>query len=331
MQSALSQHFKASRFAQLSGFAGFVAKGQDVQTFLQGQLTNDVKALTNSHWQRTGYCTPKGRLLANFLQWQTGPQSIGQVVPHEIFEPVVKRLRMFVLRSNVTFENVETPLSVFGLWGEPQGEFGNAQQYVNLSGTEHGPWLLSEHECPVLGKRAWLIVESSQLTQALEAVAGCAELAQSAWLFSEIQTAQAWIWKATQEAFVPQMINFEITGGVSFTKGCYPGQEVVARSQYLGKLKRRSFRADLDSAVSEAQVLAMHGQDIWAKGNDNEPCGKVVGAAPKFNSQGLVETGAALLIECTIEAWEKGSLHLESPQGPALIAKALPYAFPATE
>jgi tRNA-modifying protein YgfZ len=105
----------------------------------------------------------------------------------------------------------------------------------------------------------------------------------------------------------------------------------VARSQYLGKLKRRSFRADLHSAVSEAQALAMYGQDIWAKGNDTEPCGKVVGAAPRFNSQGLVETGAVLLIECTIEAWEKGSLYLESPQGPALVAKALPYAFPAAE
>jgi folate-binding protein YgfZ len=330
MQSALSQHFKPYRFARLSAFAGFVAKGQDVQTFLQGQLTNDVKALTSANWQRTGYCTPKGRLLANFLQWQIGPQSIGHLVPREIFEPVAKRLRMFVLRSKVTFENAEAPLMAIGLWGEPQGTLANARQCVSLSGTEQGPWLLSEHECPVLGKRAWLIVESSQLPQVLESLSDCAEIAQSAWLFSEIQTAQAWIWKATQEAFVPQMINFEITGGVSFTKGCYPGQEVVARSQYLGKLKRRSFRADLNSTVSEAQVLSMCGQDVWAQGNDTEPCGKVVGAALKFSSEGLVQTGAVLLIECTLEAWENGSLHLESRQGLALTAKELPYAFPAS-
>jgi tRNA-modifying protein YgfZ len=328
MQIDLQTHFQPRRYAQLSGFAGFCARGDEVHSFLQGQLTNDMKALSDSHWQRTGYCTPKGRLLASFLQWQIGPNSIGHLLPLEIFEPVVKRLRMFVLRSKVVFEKLDSPYVAIGLWGVHCAEFGKDQQCVNLSGTENGPWLLAEQQCPVLGQRAWLVFDSAHSDFVLQALSGCEEIPQSAWLFSEIQNAKAWVWRATQEAFVPQMINFEITGGVSFTKGCYPGQEVVARSQYLGKLKRRSFRADLDHTIAEPQALALCGQDIWSQGNDAEPCGKVVGAAPRFDAQGRIAPGAALLVECTLEAWEKGGLHVGEFQGPLLTAKSLPYEFP---
>ncbi len=329
MELTLKNYFEPRRFARLSGFAGFCARGDDVQTFLQGQLTNDVKALNASHWQRTGYCTPKGRLMASFLQWEVGTKAIGHLLPSEIFEPVAKRLRMFVLRSKVVFEKLDQPYLAIGLWGTTVGDFGKAQQCLNLSGTESGPWLLAEQQCPVLGDRCWLIFESVQSEAVMQSLAGCEEFSQSAWLFSEIQNAKAWIWKATQEAFVPQMINFEITGGVSFTKGCYPGQEVVARSQYLGKLKRRSFRADLDHAISEADVLLLCGQDIWSQGNESEPCGKVVGAAPRFDAQGRMAPGAALMVECTLEAWEKGGLRVGALQGPLLIAKSLPYEFPS--
>lgn len=334
MQTDLLNHFMPRRHARLAGFAGFCARGEDVQTFLQGQLTNDVRALSPSHWQRTGYCTPKGRLMASFLQWQIGPQSVGHLLPSEILEPVAKRLRMFVLRSKVMFERLESPYLAIGLWGAPVGDFGKAQQCVNLSGTESGPWLLAEQPCPVLGDRCWLIFESGQADGVMQALGMSQEVSQSAWLFSEILCAEAWIWKATQEAFVPQMINFEITGGVSFTKGCYPGQEVVARSQYLGKLKRRSFRADLELEIPEPEVLALCGQDVWPQvlpqqEGAAEPCGKVVGAAPRFDSAGNSAGGAALLVECTLEAWEKGGLHLASPSGPLLSPKTLPYDFPA--
>jgi tRNA-modifying protein YgfZ len=331
MQLDLQTHFRPHRYARLELFAGFCARGDDVESFLQGQLTNDVKALSPTHWQRTGYCTPKGRLMASFLQWQIGPKAIGHLLPQEILEPVAKRLRMFVLRSKVVFENLDSPSVAIGLWGAAVGEFGKDQQCVNLSGTETGPRLLAEKPCPVLGERCWLIFNASHAEAVMQSLAGCEEISQLAWLFSEIQNAKAWIWKATQEAFVPQMVNFEITGGVSFTKGCYPGQEVVARSQYLGKLKRRSFRADFDHAISKADVLLLCGQDIWSQGYETEPCGKVVGAAPRFDSNGRAAGGAALLVECTLEAWEKGGLHVGEPRGPLLTAKTLPYEFPAAE
>ncbi len=327
----LKNQFEPRHYARLPSFGGFCARGGDLDAFLQGQLTNDVKALSSAHWQRTGYCTPKGRLMATFLQWQIGPQAVGHLLPLEILEPIAKRLRMFVLRSKVAFEKVDSPYQAIGLWGDALGDFGKDQQCVNLSGTESGPWLLSEQACPVLGQRAWLIFEPSQSEALMQALVSCQELSQSAWLFSEIQNAKAWVWKATQEAFVPQMINFEITGGVSFTKGCYPGQEVVARSQYLGKLKRRSFRADIDLEMSAEEVLSLCGQDTWSQENEAEPCGKVAGAAPRFDAQGRVQAGAALLVECTLQAWEKGGLRVGSPLGPKLTAKDLPYELPAAE
>jgi tRNA-modifying protein YgfZ len=331
MQLDLQAHFRPQRYALLEFFAGFCARGDDVESFLQGQLTNDVKSLSPTRWQRTGYCTPKGRLMAGFLQWQIGPKVIGHLLPEEIFEPVTKRLRMFVLRSKVVFERLDSPYLAIGLWGVNGAEFGKDQQCVNLSDTEDGPWLLAEKPCPVLGERCWLIFDASQSEAVMQSLASREEISQSAWLFSEIQNAKAWIWKATQEAFVPQMINFEITGGVSFTKGCYPGQEVVARSQYLGKLKRRSFRADFEGEMQEAQVLAMCGEDIWSQSNESEPCGRVVGAAPRYDSQGRIAPGAALLVECSLEAWEKGGLRVGDLQGSLLTAKTLPYEFPATE
>ena len=125
------------------------------------------------------------------------------------------------------------------------------------------------------------------------------------------------------------MVNFELIDGVSFTKGCYPGQEVVARSQYLGKLKRRTYRADI--AAAEVQQLSvpvsdLPGQDVWSKGNPAEPCGRVVVAAPTFNAQGNAQSQAALLIELTIEAWDGGALTLGSLHGPSLQAGRLPYS-----
>jgi len=163
---------------------------------------------------------------------------------------------------------------------------------------------------------------------------------QEAWRFSEIQSGLPWVWAATQEAFVPQMINLELVQGVSFTKGCYPGQEIVARSQYLGKLKRRTFRADINEDHLAAANLI--GQDIFAGGADSTggtdggdsahsaitAVGRVVDAAKKFNSEGKPLPGLSLLVECSQDDWSKGNIRLGAPaNSPTLITAQLPYAF----
>jgi folate-binding protein YgfZ len=155
------------------------------------------------------------------------------------------------------------------------------------------------------------------------------ELPESAWSFSEIESGKAWVGEKTQDIFVPQMVNFELIQGVSFTKGCYPGQEVVARSQYLGKLKRRTYRADISEAEFSRLTIPiadLPGQDIWSKVNTAEPCGRVVAAAPVFDTRGIQQSRAALLVEFTIEAWEAGGLTFGSLDGPVLEAGQLPYS-----
>jgi hypothetical protein len=346
MTIPISTIFSVQKFCALPSFAGFTVSGDDANTFLQGQLTNDVAALANQTSQRTGYCTPKGRLMATFLQWRIGPNALGHLLPAELFETTTKRLRMFVLRAKVTFSPPEATLGVFGLWGRLTSDgqrliaglgekaaagvidFGQiAHEKNEKNGPSTGPWLILESPCPVLGQRAWLVAHQADRDSIAQGLQSAQSLPEAAWAFSEIQNAKPWVWEKTKEAFVPQMINFELVNGVSFTKGCYPGQEVVARSQYLGKLKRRSFRADLEIAPQPCSQWI--GADVWSSAIPHEPCGQVVDCAPNFNASGAATSGACLLLECTLDAWGHGGLHVGAIDGPLLRPMTLPYSFPA--
>jgi folate-binding protein YgfZ len=343
----LSSLINAKRWARLPSFAGFTVAGPDARAFLQGQLTNDIESVNTGQHQRTGFCSPKGRLLTTMLQWRLGEASWAHLVPAESLERITKRLKMFVLRSKVSFSSAEASYRAIGLWGEAAGKLANtapsefegkaypiaaASSTASDENNTNTCWLLMDTTCPVLGQRGWLIGPEDAIHSSIEALSAAQELPESAWGFSEIESGKAWVWEKTQDIFVPQMVNFELIQGVSFTKGCYPGQEVVARSQYLGKLKRRTYRADM--AADEVQRLAvpisdLPGQDVWSKANPAEPCGRVVAAAPCFNAQGLTQPQTALLIELTIEAWESGGLSIGSLDGPALQAGQLPYSLAA--
>lgn len=345
MTTPVSPFFTAQKFCDLPSFTGFTVTGDDANTFLQGQLTNDVKGLAIHTSQRTGYCTPKGRLMATFLQWRIDANTLGHLIPTELSEATVKRLRMFVLRAKASFSNADANLQVLGLWGQwtSAGKAELAKAGTNSTvavidlaaqtkdastpSQAAGPWLIAESACPTLGERAWLVGSSDQITAIKKTLGQIKELPESAWRYSEIQNAKAWVWESTKEAFVPQMINFELINGVSFTKGCYPGQEVVARSQYLGKLKRRSFRVDLD-VLPGSDGNALVGQDIWSATITHEPCGQVVDCAQRFNAAGEPESGACLLVECTLDAWQSADLHLGAIDGPSLQSAQMPYAFP---
>jgi len=342
----MTEHpFSSTCYSKLSGFSSFSVSGADANSFLQGQLTNDVTGLALNAHQRTGYCTPKGRLMASFLQWRINDQTLGHLMPAETMETTVKRLRMFVLRAKAVFSSPEQGFQAAGLWGDGLATLTNGQTICLKSGPDEKPsqgvWLLGETPCPILGPRAWLIYPNhadASVQDLLKPFLRGRELPEEAWHFSEIQNGKAWIWAKTQEAFVPQMVNFELTNGVSFTKGCYPGQEVVARSQYLGKLKRRTFRADLiikNTDVQASPVIQRFseppscGQDIYSD-HQTEPCGQLVNAAPMFNSDGEQLPGYALLIECSQDAWaHESALRLGAPDGPELTRAQLPYDFPA--
>jgi folate-binding protein YgfZ len=248
-------------------------------------------------------------------------------MPAALLEAVTKRLSMYVLRSKALIEKPEDRI-LYGLWGRPADgfEIGQIRQAGALE-------MLRTEDCPVLGPRVWLVAPKAQAPEIelLTKAPGTGLLPENAWQFSEIMSGLTWVWPETVEAFVPQMLNLELTQGVSFTKGCYPGQEIVARSQYLGKLKRRTFRADLpEDALTKATLPSdgLIGSEIWSGPQASEPVGQVVDAAAIRDAAGKETGGLALLVSLSQDAWAAQGLRLGSASGPILIARDLPYSFP---
>lgn len=295
--------------------------GDDAATFLHNQVTNDVEHLGLHEARLAGYCSPKGRLLATFLMWKSADAIMLQL-PRQILPAVQKRLQMFVLRAKAKLNDVTDTHAVLGLGGQPavdllqkwfpvlpaapftktDGDTGTLIRVADAFGQPRYQWIVSVETA----QQIW-----PDLTKTLTPVS------TSIWRLTEIHAGVPQITQATQEQFVPQMINFELIGGVNFKKGCYPGQEIVARSQYLGKLKRRMLLASVDSSAVSA------GMEIFSSTDPEQPCGMIVNA--ERNLQG----GADCLAEIKIAATEDGTVHLGTVQGPVLKFIPLPYALPA--
>lgn len=306
-------------------YLGFIdVGGAQALAFLHSQLTNEVQHQPHGTAQLNAYCQAKGRMLASFVQWQrdeAGERQVMLAVSREIAAPVAKRLSMFILRAKARVADVSEKLVAFGWIGAPE-----AAPELPASAPVASPSavlaLEQTTDCAIMrmadawDQRRYLIVATVESAPALwDALsAGAHRVGPSLWRLSEIHAGMPRIVAATQERFVPQMVNYELIGGVSFKKGCYPGQEIVARSQYLGKLKRRMFLA----AAAVTEIAA--GDDVVQVGSA-EPVGVVVNAEP--NGGG----GSDLLVETTIAATE-GTL---SVRGAALTLLPLPYALPAEQ
>lgn len=321
----LSQDELAGGFVAVIGDQGLIAvSGADAATFLHNQLTNDVTHLGASEARLAGYCTPKGRLQASFLMWRTD-DAIFLQLPREIQAPLQKRLSMFVMRSKATLSDAtdagatQVLLGFGGVRATQVLEqmFGSvpAKPYDKL---DHGLGTLIRL-ADAFGAARFQWIASADVAQAAWPALSTALTAAGAdaWRLSEIHAGVPQITLKTQEQFVPQMINFELLGGVNFKKGCYPGQEIVARSQYLGKLKRRTVLATIDSA------LAQPGDEIFAVSDPEQPCGMVVNAAP--NGSGGVDA----LVEVKLAALEEGEVRLGSAGGVPLRFHAMPYSLDA--
>jgi hypothetical protein len=288
--------------------------GADAVTFLQSQLTNDVVHLATGQLQLNGYCTPKGRLLATFHQWRHGDDVMLRL-PREILPAVLKRLSMFVLRAKAKLADASDAWSTHALLGHGVAELAQragAQLPASpWTGTVSGEARIDR--VPGTDGMPDRFLVTAPAAAALPAwCAGLPRVRAEVWWWSEVEAAVPTVFAATQEKFVPQMINFEVLGGVNFRKGCYPGQEIVARSQYLGKLKRRMQRArvELDAVAAAA--------DVFHSGEE-QPVGTVVMAAPSPRG------GTDLLFEVPIDRLQSGTMHLGSATGPALELRALPY------
>lgn len=296
----------------------YQAQGADAATFLHGQLTNDVTGLAADKAALAGYCSPKGRLLATFVYWITqsdGQPVVNLLMKRDLADAVMRRLKMFVLRAKVTFEPVDQ--KVVGVGVAPNG-------HNNLLPDDHQtttPWT-----CLHAGNGTWIRMPDAAaerwwwLPAANNEVAAMADdSALQNWQSADILAGLPWIQAGTQDTFIPQTLNLDLINGVSFTKGCYPGQEVVARAHYRGTVKRRMFAGCTSKPDTPEPVSA--GADIYREGNDS-PCGRVANVAIQTGVQGLRQL---MLMELSLADAQTNDLRLGSPQGPAIELLPLPY------
>jgi tRNA-modifying protein YgfZ len=306
--------------------------GADAESFLQSQLTNDIASLTDGDVRLAGYCSAKGRLTASFWVWRdTAPDTFWLACSRNLAAAIARRLSMFVLRAKVKVEDASDAITLLGI--------------LQVEGDEAAPAAVGAVVLPAVAVSAKLFaaldparletatdlrvsralrpVPAGSLADTLHALqaAGSTQLPMADWRRLEVLSGIARIEAASQELFVPQMINFELVGGVDFKKGCYPGQEVVARSQYLGKLKRRMFLG-----LGAGEVPAP-GSDVHRPAPGSaEPVGQVVLAAPLTDGVRFV-----VLFESTIQAVApEGDAQPALQIGASPITRLpLPYPLPA--
>jgi hypothetical protein len=300
--------------AVLDQFGVIRANGADATSFLQSQLTNDVQHLAPGHLQMNAYCTPKGRLLAVLDVWRDA-EGILLHLPRELVGPVVKRLGMFVLRAKATLADVSqawSTLAVFGPGATARVAAAGLAPPEAGQAHPHGTTLVARlHDSPRVPERFVILAPAGESEAIVARVSAARRVDAGAWWWSQIDAGVPNVFAATQEKFVPQMINLEVLGGVSFKKGCYPGQEVVARSQYLGKLRRRM-------AIAHVAGPTCAGADVFAQ-SSGQAVGTVVMAAT------APEGGMDLLFEAPVDQVAGGELRANLPDGPRLDVRRLPY------
>jgi folate-binding protein YgfZ len=301
--------------ADLSQLGLTAFSGEETVAFLQGQLTNDVRQLHASTAQWNGYCSPKGRLLGNFLMWRQGDDYLLQM-SGDIRESVQKKLAMFIMRSrtkarDASDENVRLVIAGAQAADAVKAAFGVLPAAPMQSAQTESGYVIRVGEdklvlsiFPDAAERVW-----RGLTPFATPVGA------PVWDGLRLNAGIPMITAATQDQFVPQMVNLEVIGGVSFQKGCYTGQEIVARSQYLGKLKRRMFLAHVDSEAAP-------GDSLYSADMDGQATGMVVNVAPAFGG------GFDLLAVMQVESAKSSQMHLKALDGVALTLKSLPYDLP---
>jgi folate-binding protein YgfZ len=300
--------------APLEELGVIAAQGPDAVPFLQTQLTNDLQHLIVGHLQLNGYCTPKGRLIAVFDCWRN-TEAVFLQLPQEILPSVLKRLSMFVLRSKVKLVDASSEWACRAVFGSgAAGSLARAGLSPPEVGQTHvtGATLVARlRDSPHICERFVVLAPRADMSAIEERLRALRQVDAAAWWWSQIDAGIPNVFAATQEKFVPQMINLEVLGGVNFKKGCYPGQEIVARSQYLGKLRRRM-------AIAHCAGETHAGADVYALGAE-QPIGTVVMAATGPHG------GMGLLFEAPADRTADAVLLANAPDGPKLDLRSLPY------
>lgn len=314
-----AEPFPACGLFDLSHLGLIEIAGEDATTLLQGQTSNDVRNVTSGQSQLSSFCTPKGRMLANFRLLMRNDAYLMQL-PMSTHATIIKRLPMYVMMSKVVVTDVSDQLVRIGLAGDCAesllGKEFSSLPVVAGDVTQENGCTLIRHPGPL--PRFELIGEVEKIIEvwkslATESAPGSADL----WSLYDLRAGIPSVFQETAEAFIPQMVNMQLVDGVSFTKGCYTGQEVVARMRYLGKLKRRMYLAQVDS-----EHRPLPGDDLFSTvSTSSQGAGKVVDARPS------PEGGYELLAVLEISGYEGDAMHLGSEDGQKLHFRELPYGF----
>jgi folate-binding protein YgfZ len=292
--------------------------GPDAAAFLQGQLSSDVAGLVDDASQYTSFNSPSGRVLANFLLWRAGGDAgFRALIPGDIASAIAKRLGMFVLRSKVRIADVSADWARYGVGG-PAGAAAVAAAF----GAAPAPFRVLGRDGAVAlgipGPRWYVVAAQAAAPGIAAALNGGRPLDDyAAWQWLAVRAGIGVVAAATQDKFVAQALNWDALGGVSFRKGCYTGQEIISRTQYLGRLKERLFIFHAPPAPIAA------GDRLYSPVFEGQPCGTVVTAAPS------PDNGIDLVAVVQQSAVAGGELSVGSPGGPRLTQLPLPYEIPA--
>lgn len=289
------------------GHLGLIScQGEDAKSFLHNQLTSDINHLTHGQAQHAAWCSAKGRMLASFVVMRTETGYLLRLSA-DLVPFVAKRLQMFVLRAKVKVADVSPTHVILGLAGSTAAaaleSAGLPVPVAAMASAEfQGGRVLR-----LADNRFETIVTTDTASRVWASLCGVARpVGQPAWRWLDVDAGLPLITAATQEEFVPQMANFERIGGVSFHKGCYPGQEIIARTQYLGKVKRHLYRVSAESALAAGQAL-------YSPAEPDHACGMLVTAAPSpkggFAALAVIQEGAAA-----------AEVHVAAIDGPRLMA-----------
>ncbi|HZM46110.1 MAG TPA: folate-binding protein YgfZ [Burkholderiales bacterium] len=301
------------KYCELADYGLIGYSGDDARTFLHNQLTCDVEALDVRRSAYGSYCTPKGRILATFLLWRTA-EGYTMQLPATLRESIQKRLAMYVLRSKVKVEDVGPRYTIAGVSG---ADATSHLQRIFGAVPPNEHQLIATSDATVVrlpGARYEVLLPKDSDPATVEKLkTGTDLMSPDHWSWLDIRAGVPVITPPTQEQFVPQMVNMDLIGGLSFSKGCYPGQEIVARTHFLGRLKQRMYLAHLSAGEPRP------GDKLYSADLGSQASGTIVNAAP------APEGGFDALAAMQIAAAKSDAVHWKAPDGPELKLLPLPY------
>jgi folate-binding protein YgfZ len=308
------QAMNNNRFHELNQSSLIQFSGEDARTFLANLLTCDVASLGTTRSSYGAYCTPKGRVLASFLLWQS-EQGYFMQLPDALREPIQKQLSKYILRSKVKATDATASHVILGVSGNDAGAL---VQHATGQAPRAARDVVHADDMTVIGlpsNRFEIVVAKVKAPRVMEdLVKGAEKSGPELWNWLDIRSGIPTVTPATQDAFVPQMLNLDLLDGVSFEKGCYPGQEIVARMRYRGTLKQRLYLAHL-----EGDEAPQPGDRLYSAAFGDQACGTIL------NSARSPEGGHDVLAVMQIAAAEKKDAHWNATGGPSLRFLDLPY------